>query len=185
MKELVFFLEEDSAKALLHSLVPRLIGTDSAVRYVVFEGKQDMERQLERKMQRFLNPKARFIVVRDKDSGDCRQVKRRLQEICTRAGKPDATIRIACHEIESWYLADLHATGKAYGISLAHLQDKKKFRNPDDLGNPVQELRRLVPDYEKIDGSRRIGLLLDLENSRSRSYYNFIQTIIQAADNHG
>ena len=46
MKELVFFLEEDSAKALLHSLVPRLIGTDSAVRYVVLEGKQDMKRQL-------------------------------------------------------------------------------------------------------------------------------------------
>jgi hypothetical protein len=150
MKELVFLFEEESAKVLVQALLPRLVEVEHPVRYVVFEGKQDMDRQLERKLRAYVNPDARFLVLRDKDSSNCHEVKKRLSDICTLAGKRKVIIRIACHEIESWYLADMEALGQAYSKNLAHHQHKKKFRKPDELGNPVEELRRLVPEYPEI-----------------------------------
>jgi hypothetical protein len=181
MRELVFFLEEESAKTLLQALIPRLLTPHHPVRYVVFEGKQDLERQLERKLKAYINPDASFVILRDKDSSDCWNVKNDLKAICLSAGKAQAIIRIACHEIESWYLADMEAVGSAYAKDLAHYQRKKKFRNPDELGNPVQELKRLIPEYQKIDGSRRIGSFLDVTNTRSRSFSHFISAIVREA----
>lgn len=177
MKELVFLLEGESEKALIRSLAARLLPVEYPVRYIVFEGKQDLERQAEFKLRHYRNPEAHFILLRDKDSGDCHAAKRSLKEKCYKAGKDEATVRIACHEIESWYLADLEAIEKAYRIPLAKNQQKAKFRNPDALPNPVQELLRLVPDYRKIEGSRRIGEYLDVDNRRSRSFYHFIEAI--------
>ena len=182
MRELVFFLEEESAKILLQALMPRLVTPHYPVRYVVFEGKQDLERQLERKLKAYINPDASFMILRDKDSSDCLNVKNGLKTICLSAGKTQTTIRIACHEIESWYLADMEALGRAYAKDLAHYQTRKKFRNPDELGNPVEELKRLIPEYQKIDGSRRIGSFLDIRNARSRSFSHFISAIVREAE---
>jgi hypothetical protein len=178
MRELVFFLEEPSARALLETLLPRLLSAAVAARYIVFEGKQDLERQLIRKLRGYLNPGAHFIILRDQDSADCKIVKNALKNKCIEAGKEEALVRIACRELESWYLADLAAVGSAFSQDgLARLQQKEKFRNPDQLGNPYLELKSLVPEYQKIDGSRRIGLYLDITEKRSRSFQRFIEAI--------
>ena len=42
MKELVFLLEEASAKAMLESLLPRILHPDIHTRLIPFEGKQDL-----------------------------------------------------------------------------------------------------------------------------------------------
>lgn len=181
MRELVFLLEEESARVLIQGLLPRFEGQMPPVRFIVFEGKQHMMKELERKLRSYLNPEARFIILRDKDSADCREVKAQIKATCDRAGKSNATIRIACHELESWYLADLHALGAAYGKDLSAFQTREKFRDPDLLGNPVQELRRLVPDYDKVSGSRALAKVLDIGNRRSRSFYHFISAIAREA----
>jgi len=70
---LVFFLEELSAKALLEGLLPRMLPMDQLLlRFVVFEGKQDMEKQLARRMRLWRTPNSYFIVLRDQDSSDCK-----------------------------------------------------------------------------------------------------------------
>lgn len=51
MKTIVFLLEELSARVLLEGLMPRLLGPSVATRYLVFEGKQDLERQLVRRLR--------------------------------------------------------------------------------------------------------------------------------------
>ena len=43
MTQLVFFLEEPSARAMLENFLPRILPDNIAVRYVVFEGKQDLD----------------------------------------------------------------------------------------------------------------------------------------------
>ena len=81
MKELVFLLEEISAKAMLESLLPRILHTDIHHRFIPFEGKQDMEKQLCKRLRGYLNPQTRFIVLRDLDSEpDCKKLKEKLQE---------------------------------------------------------------------------------------------------------
>jgi len=179
MSELVFFLEEPSAKAMLEGLLPRILQQDNAIRYVVFEGKQDLEKQLVRRMRGYRKPDACFIVVRDQDSGDCVAIKQRLAVLCVEAGRPDAIIRIACRELESFYLADLAAVEQGLSVTgLVRQQNHAKFRAPDRLGSPSQELKSLTKGlYQKIGGSRAIGPFLDPENSRSNSFKVLVEAI--------
>lgn len=181
MKELVFLLEEPSAKAMLESLMPRLLQSDIHFRCIAFEGKQDLERQLLRKIRAYQNTRARFIVMRDMDNHpDCTALKRKLSDICLLSEKGEkCLVRIACKELESFYLADLLSVERAFKLKgLSTLQNNKKFRAPDQLGSPSIELRKLTKDtYQKVSGSRAIGLHLDIDNRRSPSFANLIRAI--------
>ena len=48
---------------------------------------------------------------------------------------------------------------------------------PASLKQLSKELKSLVPEYQKINGSRMIAPYLNLENTRSRSFYHFISSI--------
>jgi hypothetical protein len=183
MKELVFLLEEESAKAMLEGLLPRLLPGDVETRFIVFEGKQDLEKQLVRKVRGYRNREARFIVLRDQDSNpDCIAVKTKLKGLCAEAGSPDALVRIACRELESFYLADLAAVEQGLGLTrLAWQQGNKKLRSPDYLGSPAKELKILTKGrYQKVGGSRAIGPWLDIANTRSDSFRNLVTGISRA-----
>ena len=181
MIELVFLLEEPSAKAMLESLLSRLLSEKVAFRCIPFEGKQDLEKQLMRKIRAYQNEHVRFIVLRDQDSNpDCTVVKQKLLALCEQSGKGDrCLVRIACRELEAFYLADLEAVGKALEIHGSERnQSKKKFRTPDLLGSPSRELKLLTGNrYEKVAGSRLIGRHLTLTNQRSPSFRNLISAI--------
>ena len=181
MKELVFLLEEESAKAMLDALLPRMLDQRITARTIAFQGKQDLERQLVRKLRGYLNPQARFLVLRDQDSApDCTVVKRKLLDLCEAAGKQAvALVRIACRELEAMYLADLQAVAQALGQEqLALRQSSAKFRNPDRLGSPGRELARLTGGrYQKVGSSRLLGVHLDLTNTRSASFRNLMAGI--------
>lgn len=83
MTELVFMLEEPSARAMLQGLLPRIGINLPPVKYVVFEGKQDLEKQVGKRIRGYRNPKARFIVIRDQDSNnDCGALKAKLLGLC-------------------------------------------------------------------------------------------------------
>ncbi len=183
MVEIVFLLEEPSAEAMLQGLLPRILPADLPVRFVVFEGKQDLEKQLVRRLRGYRKPRARFVVLRDKDSADCHVVKTGLVEKCRDAGRPDALVRIACHEIESWFLSDLAAVEQALQINqLSAKQDRAKFRSSDALANASQELEKLTNyRYQKIAGSRAIGPYLDPDNTRSHSFAVFVSGLRRLA----
>ena len=186
MITLVFFLEELSAKVLLEILLPRFIPEDNFVlRFVPFEGKQDLEKQLVRRIRGWRTPNTHFVVLRDQDSAECRDVKQRLLELIAEAGRPDTLVRVACRELESWYLGDLKAVEKAFCIkNLASKQKQKKYRNPDALGNPIQELERITnKKYQKVSGSRAIGSLLDINDNRSPSFQVFVSGVQQLTEN--
>lgn len=176
MSELVFFLEEPSAQAMLEGLLPRLLPPSMTVRYVVFEGKQNLERELVKRLRGYRTPQARFVVLCDKDASDCRVIKAKLVELCRASGRTGVLVRIACHELESWYLADLRAVEVA--LELRHLaakQHKAKYRTPDELANAAEELEKLTEfAYQKIAGSQAIGSHLEINNTRSRSFAAFI-----------
>jgi hypothetical protein len=180
-RTLVVFLEEPSAKAMLEGLLPRVLPADVEPRFIVFEGKQDLEKQLVRRLSLWQAPNSLFVVLRDQDSGDCREIKRRLTAKCVSAGQDGALVRIACHELESWYLGDLEAVEAAYGQrGLARLALKAKYRQPDALGSPSVEMEKLTHgQYQKVDGSRKLGPLLDLHANLSRSFHVFLDGIIR------
>jgi hypothetical protein len=123
-------------------------------------------------------PQARFVVLRDKDSEDCRQVKKRLVEKCTDALHPASLVRVACHELESWYLGDLAAVEAGLGISgLVRHQDNTPYDRPDDFAAPAQKLHSIAPTYQKVGGSRAIGPHLNPAKNRSHSFGVFVAGI--------
>lgn len=178
MSELVFLLKEPSAQAMLEGLLPRLqLATRNIpIRYIVFDGKSDLESQLINRLRGYRVPNAQFVILRDKDSADCHQTKARLVQMCQNAGRPNALIRIACHELESWYLADLNAVEQALNIPrLSEKQNNAKYRQPDATANAAEELAKLTNyTYQKVGGSRAIGPHLNIDNTRSHSFTVFI-----------
>jgi len=178
MTLLVFFLEEPSAKEMLKGLLPRILADDVYCQYVVFEGKQDLEKRLPMRLRAWQIPDSLFVVLRDKDSGNCLEIKQGLVQKCINAGKPDTLVRIACHELESWYLGDLQAVETGIGsVGLAKKQNNRKYRTPDLLANPAQELANIAPNYQKVSGSQLIGLQLNSKKNRSTSFNFFISGI--------
>ena len=159
-------------------MLPRLLDSRITHRTISFDGKQDLEKQMVRKLRGYQNPQARFIVMRDLDSApDCALLKRKLLDLCSSAGKEAvALVRIACRELEAMYLADLRAVEAALGLTgLAARQNVNKFRKPDRLGSPSAELTQLTRGrYQKVSSSRRIGLHLDLANDRSESFKHLV-----------
>jgi len=182
MTTLVFLLEEPSARDLIEGLLPRLVGEDVEAAYIVFEGKQDLEKRMVGRMRAWQKPDSKFIVLRDQDSGDCHSIKAGLRERADAAGKPDALIRVACRTLESWVVGDWTAVAETFEKpALAQQANKAKFRDPDVLHDPVRDLRTFLPEYQKRDGARRVGTLLDPERSQSHSFKVFCRGVAALA----
>ena len=162
---------------MLEGILPQILPGGIGYRCVVFEGKQDLEKRLPKRLRGWQHiEETKFIVLRDQDSADCRLIKQRLIEICREAGRPETLVRIACRELESFYLGDLAAVGQAFDkANLGKQQKGKKFRNPDMLSNPVQELQKLVPDYQKLSGSRKIASQMKIDANRSESFNAIVE----------
>lgn len=172
MKTIVFFLEGPSEKEMLLSLLPKLIPEDMAVRCLVFRGKQDLEKNLVRRLRGWQQPDSVFIVMRDQDAGDCHRIKAGLVALCRESNKAGVLVRIACREMESFFLGDLAAVEQGLGVKrLRDKQRTRKFRNPDNLANPAAELMKLTgKHYDKLSGARAIGPHLNIERNRSHSF---------------
>ncbi|WP_338035796.1 DUF4276 family protein [Halochromatium roseum] len=175
----MFFLVEPSAKELLQGVLPKVLPAQCTTQFVVFEGKQDLEKRLPIRLRAWRHPESQFIVMRDQDSGDCKAIKSSLVAICRAAGQPSTLVRIACRELESFYLGDLAAVGRAIGPRNLVKQDRRaRYRDPDRLPNAAQELKRIAPTYQKVAGSRAIGRELNPSTNRSHSF-NILMSGIQ------
>lgn len=180
MTTLVFCLEEPSARAMLQGVLPRLLDGDIEVKYIVFEGKQDLHKQLVKRLRHWQQPDTRFVVMRDQDSGDCNAIQAELTELCVRAGRADALVKIACRELESFYLGDLAAVEAGLSLKgLARQQANRKYRDPDALVNASEEMYKVTQGkYQKLLGSRSIGPHLRLDGSNaSRSFCDLIGAV--------
>lgn len=164
-------------KAFLEGLLPRLAPT---IRFVLVphEGRHDLVKSFPRKIRAWKTPGVRFVVVHDQDSADCLELKKSLQAAVPPERRNDTSIRIACRELESWLLGDLDALAEAFNQpGIADLGVKRKFREPDKVGSPAEELSRLVPSYQKVRGARQMGQLVDPSRNTSHSFGIFLSTL--------
>ena len=180
MKTIVFFLEEPSAREMLEGVLPRILPEGIQIRYLIFQGKQDLEKNLKKRLRGWKLPDSIFVVIRDQDSGDCKAIKAKLSDLCREAGQKDVLVRVACRELESFYLGDLAAVEQGLGLNgLKDQQQKRKFRDPDALHNPAEELYRITGNiYDKVVGSRAIAPHLNLKTNCSRSFRVLLSGIL-------
>jgi hypothetical protein len=179
MKKIVFLLEEPSMKEFLDAFLPRLL-PDLDFVCVKHEGKRDLEKSIPRKLRAWQG--VEFVVVRDNDNAACRRVKARLKALCAEGKKPETLVRIACQELEAWYLGSLPTVASVYGkAGLVKLARKAELREPDRLGSPSQLMAKLVPEFQKLDGARRMGASMPAAEagSKSRSFQVFVSGVLR------
>ena len=182
IEHIVFFLEGPSEQDFLKTFLPALLPDRISLHYQVFQGKQDMEKRLALRMRGWRQANTCFVVLRDQDSGDCIAIKNGLKQICNSAGHPNAVVRIACRELETFFIGDWVAVATAFEMpALVKLGAKAMYRQPDVLGSPSAELKKHIPQYQKRDGARRIGPHLDPARNRSKSFEVFMRSIQQIA----
>jgi len=174
---LVILTEEPSMETTLRSVLPRLGLLPGDFQIVVFQGVGDLEASLIRRVRAWTDPKARFLVIRDNDNGDCVARKARLTDRLAQAGglRP-AKVRIVIQELEAWFLGDLDALRQA-GF-LKGLSTPAELRgDPEAHLRPVDILRKLDRTYQKGIGARRIAPYLDLNRNRAASFHATIRAI--------
>lgn len=178
MKRLVFLVEEPSIAAILDVLLPRILPEAISHQVVPHQGKSDLEKSIPRKLTGWKEPNVQFVVVRDNDGSDCKILKGKLVKLCDENERSDTLVRIVCQELESWYLGDLAAVAIAYHKpTLAQLQQKRAYRDPDKIIKPSYRLRDIVPDFTKIAGAQAIAPHMNLQNNRSRSFHAFVSGV--------
>ena len=176
--KLVVFTEEHSMKVVLDKLLPGALPPQVSFRVIAFNGRGDLESNVERKLRGWNEPDVKFVIVEDQDSDDCQKRKARLVNLVKRARK-EARVRIACRELESWYLGDLEAVAAAYGKPsiVSKYGSKAKYRDPDAIIDVKEELLRIVPEHQQIEGARKISANMDIERNRSKSFQVFFSGV--------
>ena len=176
--KLIFLLEEPSTKYLLLELLPRILPPHVDFQVIPHNGKRDLEKSIPKKLRGWNEPgDIRFVILHDQDNKDCIELKQSLLELCKVTDRP-VLVRIACQELESWYFGDINALTKAYGkTKLKNLSKQKKYRIPDNIPSPKEELYKLIPDHQQIEGAKRIAPHMDIKNNTSVSFQVFVTGI--------
>jgi Domain of unknown function (DUF4276) len=176
---IVILVEEKSSAIVIQELVNRL-NLASRVRILKHDGLGDLQNSIPRKFAAEPSTETRFIILCDSDGQDCIKRKELLRNLVPKAMRPRTTIRIACEELEAWYLAQPNALARA-GVLKKRIPNKFQSNNPDNIRQPKEHLRRLAHDLGQIAMARKIGPHLNCDDRRSKSYFHFLSALHNAA----
>lgn len=172
--------EEPSMGNFLRVILPKVLPEDYAVDVNCFirphEGKSHLKKSIPRKMKAYphFGYPVKVLIIQDQDSNDCKKLKKELSALCKNSFSIPYVVRIACRELENWYLGDLDAVELVYPESKATRYRKgAKFKNPDS-GFGSNELKLLSKRFSKSHASKEIPLHLDIESNKSPSFKQFI-----------
>ena len=175
MSRLVFFLEEPSARKFLLNFLPQIGFQErehELSRSRAYEGKEDLLKRFAYDLREWGVPGDRFVVLVDNDRNDCRQLKSGiLADARKKCRKQSERLRarIACRELEAWYLGDLAALQSVY-------PDARKIqepRDPDSLegSKPSALLKSRISGFSKQDAAEEMGKILGRKCAECPSYY--------------
>ena len=170
MGRVIFMLEEQCMKVLLDGLLPRIFPKLEFV-CIAHEGKKELENSISRKLRAWREPEVCFVVVQDNDNGDCLALKQRLLQHCREGEREDTLVRIVCQELEAWYLAEPDALAVAFADEkLRSIGNQSRYRDPDTIPKPSDNIKQLVPGFSKNRGARIMANHLTRAGNRSHSF---------------
>ncbi|MDK2974631.1 MAG: hypothetical protein PWP08_1002 [Methanofollis sp.] len=186
-------LEEESARAALNSIFPKMIRNEDSFNIHPYNGKKDILKKLPDRLRgykKWIPPDYTIIVLVDRDRDDCMLLKQKLEQIAIGAGlatknspRHDGRFqvlnRIAIDELEAWFFGDIDALVAAYPGIPATLGNKVKYRDPDAIIDTWETLERVLQragysgPQQKIRVASNISGMMIPENNRSASFQSF------------
>lgn len=108
---IIFLVEEYSMEKFLEAILPRLGFKEGSFNIKSHHGKGDLMENLPKIVPILCKNAQQIIVIVDQDRQDCILLKKEIKEkmawcLC------EHTIRIACYELEAWFLGDMPAISK-------------------------------------------------------------------------
>ena len=178
MSRLVFFLEEPSARKFLVGFLPEVGFQQWEYEFQrPYEGKQDLLKHFTDDLRDWRNPNDQFLVLVDQDMDDCQRLKegdihaKAWKKCCKQAER--MRVRIACWELEAWYLGDISALRCAYPDAPDSAWKKiRQEENPDGVRKPSDILKKSVPGFRKGSAAEKMGAILGRKCAESAAYYD-------------
>ncbi len=185
----VLLVEEESMRVALEVLLPTALpGVDAQI--IAFQGKPDLLRKLPGRLAglRYDVPYGvRIAILLDRDNDDCHELVRDLRGVVENAGltvnraasrRGDVLCRVACEELEAWFLGDVEALCAAYPSIPRSLADRALFRDPDAVpGGTWERLHRVLQDagyyrerFPKTEVAAAVAHEMRIDRNRSRSF---------------
>ena len=190
-----FLIEETSAEIVLTEIVPKILGGEVTFKVHDFRGKTNLLKKLPDRMRGYGNiikyqEDLRIVILLDKDSQDCQELKQKLEKIAEQAGllthSKSETFqvlnRIIVEELEAWFFGDIEAMKEAYPKVPPNLTKSKSYRIPDEIkGGTWEALERILSSsgyYEKgfmpkTEVARNIAPFMNPEENSSKSFQVF------------
>lgn len=186
MARIEILVEEPSMKEFLTILLPNVLNNQWNLNenYFIrsFEGKNDLQKNIPSKVKFLSNwnhEAVGVVIMQDQDSSDCKVLKQKLIDICNQNGNCPKLVRIICRELESWYLGDFIAVNKAYpSFKYQNYINKSKFRIPDNC-NAFDELKKILPEFQKVGGAKKIAPFIAISENKSESFKQTITGLIR------
>jgi hypothetical protein len=196
-----FLVEEPSMEAALRQILPSILGHTSFAIYP-HQGKQDLLQSLPRRLQGYrswIPDDWAIVVVVDRDSDDCRELKRRLERSALDLGLPtrsqprdgsfQVVNRIAIEELEAWFFGDWEAVRQAFPAVSRNVPNNHRYRDPDGIAGGTWEalegvLRKagyFKTGLRKIEVAQAIAARMDPALNRSRSFQVFRDVVRELA----
>ncbi len=186
---LVLLVEEESMRVALEALLPAVVrGVPHEV--IVFQGKADLLRKLPSRLAGLRHEVpygVRIAILLDRDDDDCRELVEKLRAAVQGAGlavdragprRGDVLCRVACEELEAWFLGDVAALCAAYPSVPPTLADRALFRDPDAVpGGTWERLERVLQDagyyrdrFPKTKVAAEVARDMRVDRNRSHSF---------------
>jgi hypothetical protein len=101
----------------------------------------------------------------------------------------DYKIRIACYQLDAWFLGDMAAIAKCSPkFKASFFQGKEKYREIDNIPKPSRVIEEIVPDWKekytnKPHFAERIAHFISLKRknleqaNRSHSFHVLLETL--------
>lgn len=201
---LEILVEEPSAEAVLRNLLPKILGKKASHSIHVFQGKKSLLDHLPHRLKgyrRWFPPDKRIVVLVDRDSADCKELKSRLEHISLDAGLPTKTTpshngeyqvitRLAIEELEAWFFGDIAALNRAYLRVPLTLSKRRGFKDPDAIsGGTWEALERILKRagyyrgrLPKVEVALRVSCFMDPNINTSRSFQIFREGLLACLD---
>jgi len=151
---IVFLVEDYSMKKFFEGILPRLGFKEDSFEIKHHRGKDDLICNLNKVVPSLSKRAQQIIVIIDQDRQDCIALKNKIKTkmawcVC------DYKIRIACYELEAWFLGDMQAIAQCSAkFKATFFQNKEKYRNVDNIPKPSRVIEEIIPDYKKQYSSK-------------------------------